>query len=328
MKRDPIAPWFLAAEDLGEFIGIRFGHIATGETEPKWTFLRHAEFDGIGGFVELLRQRGANPGRLPKIKHPGNPSKLPLLKMGPKFLLPHQRVKWLPLEQNGEVSNNSTPPPAVGWHVFDERATLSMRKAVRQTGATLNSFLLMCLTRAIRPSLQIPTSPVPWMIPVNLRGKVIRDRETANYSSYVSVKVRTGETVRDIHRNIYTALDRGDHWANWFAYSLGCFTTHGLRKLLIANELATSQWNLGGFSNLGDWDPEKQIKEPQSLGDWLFCPPVLRFQRIGAGCCTFQNRLSLVIQAHPELTTSSSVPRKWIENWVNEINLALADNQL
>jgi hypothetical protein len=162
------------------------------------------------------------------------------------------------------------------------------------------------------------------MLPVNLRGKVVRERDTANYSSYVSVKVQPRETVRDLHEKIYAALDRREHWANWHAYELGRFSTHGTKKFLIARELATSQWNLGGFSNLGDWDAKKEITQPGCVGDWLFCPPVLRFQRLGAGCITFQNRLSLTIQTHPELTADPAISRRWIQNWIKEINQSVA----
>jgi NRPS condensation-like uncharacterized protein len=321
---DPISPWFIAAEALGEFIGIRFGRIAPGKGEPEWIFFRHADFDGIGGFAEILREKGVPLGQLPQIKHSVAPSLLPLVRIMPKFLLPHQRVKWKPLERDGTTSSHSEPPPAVAWHVFDEATTLRVRQFCRHAGVTVNSFLLKHLTKAIRPHLENQSSKVPWMIPVNLRGPVVRDRDTANYSSYVSVKVQPDETVQDVHRNIYAALERKEHWANWHAYELGRFTTHGMRKFLIAKELATSQWNLGGFSNLGDWDPEKKITRPACLGDWLFCPPVLRFQRIGAGCVTFQNRLSLLIQAHPELTTNSAIPRTWIQNWIKEIVMDLS----
>jgi hypothetical protein len=213
----------------------------------------------------------------------------------------------------------------VAWHVFDEPTTLRTRQACRKSGITLNSFLLDKLTKAIRPHLDDPDSMVPWMIPVNLRGKVVRERDTANYSSYISVKIRPREKVQDIHRNIYAALERGEHWANWYSYKLGRFATHGIKKFLIARELAISQWNLGGFSNLGDWDPEKKITQPECLGAWLFCPPVLRFQRIGAGCLTFQNRLSLLIHVHPELTTDSAIPNAWMQNWIKEIEANLSD---
>ena len=107
-------------------------------------------------------------------------------------------------------------------------------------------------------------------------------------------------------------------------YLLGRFVSSGMRRQIIARELGASQWNLGGFSNLGDWDPDQRITQPGCLGGWLFCPPVLRCQLVGAGCVTFHNRLSLTIQAHPSLTTEPAVPAAWIQNWVKEIEIDLA----
>jgi len=321
---DPIKPWFLTAEELGEYIGIRFGRLAPGKTEPEWVYLRHAEFDGIGGFADILRKRGANLGRLPQIRHPASPSRLSVLKLLPKYLQPRRKVKWASLEQGPATNGVPQPPPAAAWHVFDEAETLRIRHVCRQAGVTVNSFLLKHLTKAIRPFLEDHSSFVPWMIPVNLRGKVFRDRDTANFSSYVSIRVQSYETVHDIHRNIYAALSSKEHWANWYAYELGRFSTNGIRKFLLQKELATSQWNLGGFSNLGDWDAEREVTSPDCQGSWLFAPPVLRFQRVGCGCVTFQNRLSLLVQTHPELTTNPSVPKAWMQNWVKEIEMDLA----
>jgi hypothetical protein len=50
----------------------------------------------------------------------------------------------------------------------------------------------------------------------------------------------------------------------------------------------------------------------------------LRCQPVGAGCVTFQNRLSLTIQAHPKLTTDPAVPGVWVQNWVKEIEMDVA----
>lgn len=323
--KDLISPWFLAAEELGEYIGIRFGHLAPGADEPEWIFLRHAETDGIGGFAEILRKRGAELERLPQLKYPSESSSVDALKLVPKFLKPRDRVKWRRLPGKTAPSNSKEPPQAVGWHVFDEAATLSIRRLCRRLGVTVNSFLVKHLTKAIRPFLEDESSTVPWMIPVNMRGKVNLGRDAENHSSYVGIKVRSYETVHDVHRNIYTALGKGEHWSNWQVYKLSRVTTNGIRKFLIAKELAMSQWNLGGFSNLGDWDAECKIAQPDCLGDWLFCPPVLRCQLVGAGCVTFQNRLTLMIQAHPELTTNSEVTSAWVQNWIREIDIDLGD---
>jgi hypothetical protein len=324
-RTDLIRPWFLSAEELGEYIGIRFGRIAPGATEPEWIFFRHSETDGIGGFAEILRSRGAQLERLPQIKHPSAPSALAAAKLLPKFMKPKQRVKWRRLPGETARSDSKLAPPAVAWHVFDESTTIRVRRLCRRAGVTVNSFLVKHLTKAIRPFLEDESSTVPWMIPVNLRGKVNLGRDADNHSSYVGIKVRSYETVGDVHRNIYAALGNGEHWANWQVYKLSRITSNGIRKFLIARELAMSQWNLGGFSNLGDWDPECKITQPECLGNWFFCPPVLRCQLVGAGCMTFQNRLTLMIQIHPELTVSSEVPAAWIQNWVREIEIDLGD---
>ncbi len=321
---DPISPWFLVCEETGEYIGIRFGRVAPGANEPEWFFVRHTDFDGIGGFAELLRRRGADLPRLPQIKHPARPSWWALVRALPKFLSPRHKVKWGALDGPAMASSNALPPRAVAWHAFDESSTTQIRRACRKNGVTVNSFLLKHLTKAIRPSLQDHASVVPWMVPINLRGKVARERDTANFTSYVGVKVCSYETVYDIHRSIYSALGRGEHWANWYAYDVGRPLTKGMRKFLLKQELAMSQWNLGSFSNLGDWDADKTIGISECEGAWLFAPPVLRCQLLGAGCVTFQNRLSLTIQAHPELTTSSAVTQGWVQNWVKEIEIDLA----
>ena len=321
---DPISPWFVAAEELGEYIGIRFGRVVGRDEEPEWIFLRHTDFDGIGGLAEILRRRGAELPRLAQIKHHSAQSSLSLIRAMPKYLSPRRRIEWGSIAGVRRPSTKSDPPSAVGWHVFDEASTTQIRRVCRKAGVTVNSFLLKHLTKAIRPFLKDQSSAVPWMVPVNLRGGVTRERDVENHSSYVGVTVRSYDTVHDVHRRIYQALGSGEHWANWMSYRSGVLLTAGMRRFLISIERCMSQWNLGSFSNLGDWDSEKRITQAECAGPWLFSPPVLRCQQIGAGCVTFRNRLSLTIQAHPELTTDPEVPKAWIQGWVKEIEMDLA----
>jgi hypothetical protein len=324
LPSDAIAAWFAAAEDLDEYIGIRFGHVLEENVDPQWAFLRHVDFDGIGGFAELLRREGAQVPRLPQIRHPRNASWISLLRALPKYASPRRRVRWALAGGNTIPSSRTHPPQAVAWHLLNESTTTRVRLACRNANVTVNSFLLKHLTKAIRPSIADQSIDVPWMIPVNLRGKVDRGRDTANHTSYVGVRVRSYETVHDIHRNIYAALASGEHWANWYAYQSGNLFTAGMRRRLIIAERCMSQSNLGSFSNLGDWDPEKRIPNPNGRRGWFFCPPVLRCQPIGAGCVTFQNRLSLTIQAHPELTIQQQIPADWLQAWIREIEIDLA----
>ncbi len=306
---DLISSWFLAAEELGEYIGIRFGWMPPGATEPQWTFLRHAEVDGIGGLAEILRSNGAALPRLPQIQHPAPPSLGACLRTWPKYLKPHRRVEWIPLEQGPKLEAGK-PPAAVAWHVFDENTTLQIRRVCRKSSVTVNSFLLRHLTKAIRPFLQDQSSIVPWMIPVNLRGRVSRDPDSSNHSSYVGVRIRSYETVHDVHRNIYASLASGEHWANWYAYQSKRFLTRGMQRALIRSGKCISQWNLGDFSNLGDWDPDKEIQNPRSQGTFLFCPPRAADADAGRRLRHFSIAHGpFCLQAHPELTTNSQSSR-------------------
>lgn len=211
----------------------------------------------------------------------------------------------------------------MAWHAFDESTTSQMREVCSRAGVSVNPFLLKKLTQTILPYLEESSPAVPWMIPVNMRGRVTCDPETANHTSYVSVKVRPNDSVRDVHQSICSALEREEHCTNWFGFELGRYTTHRMRRFLYRNELVTTQWNLGVFSNLGVWDPEKKITQPDCLGAWLATSPVLRCQLIGVVCFTFQNRLSMTLSIHPELTTDPAVATAWMRDWVKAIEIDL-----
>ena len=108
---DPISPWFEICEELDEYIGIRFGKIAPGSTTPEWMFVRHTDFDGIGGFAELLRRRGAVIPKLPQIKHPTEPSWRWLVRFTPKLLKPRRKVAFGKIERGAEQGSSKLSPP-------------------------------------------------------------------------------------------------------------------------------------------------------------------------------------------------------------------------
>jgi hypothetical protein len=324
---DPIRPWFDALEEEGEFIGIRFGRVLPVTGEVEWMFLSHAEFDGIGGLAHLLRQRGAPIADLPKCTHPGTLSWWPFIRFLPKMLAKRRRLEWEKLKQGDAPAVASQPPPAVAFHVFDEEKTAYIRRASRYADVTVNSFLMKYLDRAVRSALVDPASAIPWMVPVNLRGQVTQPVDVSNHSSYVGIRIYAAEGVKEVQNHIYRAIDKGEHIAAWQGFAASKHTSMKTKKQLIRAHRATSQWSVGGFSNLGVWDPENEITARDCLGDWLFAPPVLRFQMIGAGCVTFQGRLTLTLQIHPELTTSPEVASEWLRSWVREIEVSPGERE-
>ncbi len=326
-KYRAIRQWFQAAEVLGDFIGIRFGYLPRSTSEPQWIFYPHTDYDGIGAFADILRRQGAELKQLPQIKYyPAYSAIVAALKHWPRYALPRRQLSWLPLDRDGSTSNPQRPPKAVAWHVFDEETSLQIRLESRKSGVTVNTLLLKSLTEALRPYFEPTQGGMPWMLPVNMRGGVNQFRDTDNHTSYVAIRVLPGEPALNIHHRILKALSRGEHWGNWHACRLGRCITGRARIYLVSRGLCLSQWSVGAFSNLGEWDPDKRISATGAIGDWLFCPPALRTQMVGAGCITYQGRLSLTIQAHPELTTSISVVRRWIQKWVSEISEAISSS--
>jgi hypothetical protein len=323
-KYGAIRKWFVAAESVGEFIGIRFGHLAPGASQPDWQFYPHKDYDGIGAFAEILRKRGAELCQLPQIKYyPAFSAVVSALKHWPRYFAPKKPLLWKPLERDGSSSDPLRPPEALAWHAFDENITQRMRLESRKNGFTVNTFLLKSLTEGLRPFLQDHHANVPWMVPVNMRGGVCQYRDSDNHSSYVALSLHPGEPAIEVHRRILMALSRGEHWGNWHGFKLGHWMTDRMRAYLASTGACLSQWSIGAFSNLGEWDPDGRITSRNAAGHWFFCPPTLRTQMIAAGSLTFQGRLTLTIQAHPDLTTSVAIAQEWMSNWVVEIHKSL-----
>lgn len=315
---DPIRPWYEANERVGDYSMIRFGHLRPGETELRWISIPHSEFDGIGGFAHLLRERGVPMDILPENSHPSEPSWWPFIRSIPKIIGPRRRLTWKALEQGPPVPPGKLPDPVSSWHLFSEDETRRLREAARAASVTLNTFLMKHLDTVLRRDIVEPDAVVPWMVPVNLRGKVTRASDTQNHSSYVSVQVSPDGNLRDLHAEIQRKLARGEHWANWKAYSATRFVPASAKEALIKADRAMAEWNFGLFTNLGSWDPEKRITHEDFAGSWLVAATVLRCQTVGAGLMTFQGKLGVTLQVHPDITTAQEVPDRWLKAWMQQ----------
>jgi len=321
---DPARPWFLAYEELGDHIGIRFGRIAPGGLEPEWFYRSHADFDGIGGLTDILRGRGAEVTNLPKAKYDVKQSLKSLVNSLGIYVRPKKLISWARRFPSARPATPSSPPEAVAWRVFDRETTAAIRQTCHDAGYTVNSFLLKHLSDAIFPHLSPEEPNMPWMVPVNLRGKVARERDTANHVSFVRVLVDRTETPEALHAKIYKCLTDGDHWANLNSYKGTRFLSIPARKKIITEHKATSQWLIGAFSNLGEWDAEGSYQGEGIDGDWLFSPPAICFFPIGAGCVTWRGRMALTLQMHSEISNDPADAESWVRDWVANIEADLA----
>lgn len=308
--------WFRASEAMGDFMGIRYGRLTGGVGDAaknvEWHFVSHCECDGIGGFARLLRERGAVIPELPVTTSPCRRV------MGPLWRLVRgsgvkggcaRRADWRPSAAEGARSG---PSAAVAWHVFTEAETAAIRARCREPGVTVNSFLLKHLDEAVRPEVRRPDLRVTWMVPVNLRGDVRHADDTANHVSCVEVKIAPDDRAMEIQQQIRRSLERGEHRANQILLGIGRFLGHAAKVKFLTMDRARPAGTIGAFSNLGVWDAEKKIATEDV---WVFCPPVVKGQLLGAGCVTFQNRLGLAIQGHGSLSGTPGIAGLWMGRW-------------
>lgn len=298
-------------------MGIRYGRVPEGRGEVEWHFVSHIECDGIGGFVRLLRERGVETGKLPETKHRCRLVLVPLLRLWRECRRQGEcavRGDWLVPDQGAAGISE-----AVAWHLFTEEETREMVARCRERGVTVNSFLLKHLDQAVRPQVIRPEATLPWIVPVNLRRNIRQADDTANHVSGFEVRIASDDTVDAIQSQILRRLKRGEHRANQVLIMLGGFMSHAQKVKFLRNDRIQESGNIGSFSNLGVWNGGRN-KAP---GDgWLFCPPVVTGQLLGAGCVTFQGRLGLTVQGSPSLSSTPEVAKEWMERWLDGIREA------
>jgi len=292
-------------------MGIRYGRVPQGSREVEWHIVSHIDCDGIGGFARLLRARGVEMEKLPETKYPCRGVIAPLWNLWRDSRKEKKRAvqaDWL------EVGGGTSIHEALYCHLFTVEETLEIVNRCRESGVSVNSFLLKHLDHAIRPGIANPKARTRWLVPVNLRGDIQYDDDTANHVSCVEVSIAPDDSIEMIHADILHRLKRGEHRAKHLFFMVGGILNHEGKIDLLRKERAKLEGNIGSFSNLGIWN----VSEASGDG-WVFCPPVVSGQLLGAGCVTFQGRLGIAIQGH---SSEPSVVAGWIARWLEFIRSA------
>ncbi len=323
---DGLGAWLSSIEDSGEFIGIRFGRIKSTQNEPEWFFLPHSHFDGIGGFAHLLRNRGyPHLLQLPQIKFKKRPSSCDLIQHSLHYCISQfKRTATARLKKETPIhpqkSLSSLPAQSVAWKTYNRATTQSLLSKARANGVTLNSWLLTALDRGIRHSLDHPHGPVSWLIPVNMRGGIQLPMDTDNHASLVDIIISPFEPAAGIHRQIHHKLHDSKHWLFWHFIQKTAALGERTRQAILrkAQSHSKREW-LGSFSNLGAWNLLPIDGGAQTNEDWLFCPPVAKNLPLGAGCVSFNGKLSLTLQIHPDYASNPKTAESLLNHWMNEL---------
>jgi hypothetical protein len=297
MKIDWVAEMFAALRDCGENISIVFGEeraLAAGG-KPRWFELPHDRYDGVSGLAHLLADGGTDPGRLPEWRG----DRFTLFSGLRGFFavlhaLPVRRQQWKSAFHWTRQVACRPVEQRVAWRLFTQEETARIIDAARAARVTVNSYLLFHLDRVVSAELVAPGAGRRWMVPVNLRGAVLRPSVQAPHMSFFGVDLEGDVSPRAVQLRVDRLKQRRYHWGMWILLHLGrLLGKEGMRKDIRKRE-RQKHGVTGMFSNLGSWNVD-------GAGGWLFCPAITRVYPVGAGCVTVNGRMALAMQLHDAL---------------------------
>ncbi|HJU29992.1 MAG TPA: hypothetical protein VJ740_00995 [Hyphomicrobiaceae bacterium] len=309
--RDWSGLWFkLVEETWGEYVGMRGGLLQADGT-TKWTFLSHAHYDGLGGFVHLLRGASRDRAIAVPIRRSTRPSWLArtgaFLRLVAQPTVP--AAAWKKMDATVGPRRDAAGT-AIATRLFDAAMTQGLARKAKSLGVPLNSLLLAALARASHGELD--GGPARWMMPVNMRGPISLPNDTANQTGYLQIEVAANASPAMVQEGVKAALRRREHWSTWAFLNLGRIVGYaGMRAIyrLQMSRFAGRPF-VGSFTNLGTW---------QGHGVWFVAPPVARTCPVGAGAIICDGQLSLTIEAHPAMAGGAAWSRGLMDRWVAEL---------
>lgn len=303
--------WFqIVEESTDEFVGMRGGRLNT-DGSLVWNFVPHTAYDGLGGFVELLRRLGASsdvPTR--RTAKPGWTKRTAAF-MQLVLQPPRTAASWK--AQRSDWKRNARPAPgiAMATHLFSVERTTQLVAFSRSIRVPLNCLLLSALSRAAQ--CELSDGPAIWMMPVNMRGPVALARETSNQTGYLQIELGPETTPIDVHRRVKDRLRRREHWSSWDFLNLGRIVGYSGMRRIYALQMSRfeNRMFVGSFSNLGVW---------RDIGQWFVCPPVTMSSPVGAGAIVCDGQLSLTLEAHPSMKGGAAWTQDLVARWIEQLD--------
>lgn len=237
------------------------------------------------------------------------PSALVRLQALQEYFANRSACPWIWPDPSSAPSDGGLSPN-FAWTVFEPDETEALCTSAKSRGVTVNSWLLWHLTRLVEERRRVRAPGIGWVIPVNLRGAVALERSTANHSAMLRLNLPRQAGVRTVHNIVKNALHNRLHWGSWdVAQAGGRLSDFAIQAAYEMEWLVSGHW-AGVFSNLG----ELHGGGPSGVS-WLVAPPVHRRLPFGAGCLTWNGRLSLVVQLEPRIPPEIEPAQVWIDEW-------------
>jgi hypothetical protein len=311
MKLEAAALSFLALEELGEVMVMRYGRMKRPDDPPLWDYVPHVQFDGIGGFADILRryeQHRADPIHARE----ASPPSLRTVLRGVRGVLDRARrsasrpgVPWERYERDVLPGI----PTAVGWAVLDEEET---KRVQARLSTSTNSRLLWALDKAIAPLVAGAHPPRLWLVPVNMRHAAGWTKDLINAVTPLPVEFEVGASPDQVHAAIKQRFEEGAHWATLYLHAAESrLAPARMQRSAVAYHRRPRHAWLGTFSNLGDWSV------PGRPANWIFIgvPPVTLVHPISSAALTWGGRMTLTLQTHRAISEDPALATEMASTW-------------
>jgi hypothetical protein len=315
-RRDLAGEWFAALEELGESFLFRLGRFRAGMAEPEWFFLPHQDYDGIGGLAHVLRSEGSDIDVPRMTEKPPSWWGLLLAFLRLFFRRKARPMRWRGIDDGWKSTRpEDAAPTALAWTLFSKQDTLRLRDVARARGVSLNAWMLWALKEAVLPHLVPGSGDIEWVVPVNMRGVVQADRDTANQATAIEVTFAADADPHQVHASIRRELARGLHWlaARLMGMMARWLDPKAVRRAAQREAQVPKQ---GSFSNMGLLGPSRSADGTEDRDEWWMAfNPVLKARPVGVACLTWRGRLAVTLQLHPALSRDLAEARAWLNAW-------------
>lgn len=292
--------WFTVLEEFGENHTMNFGELSPEDNHVSWTKLSHCEFDGIGGILEILNQKGFSSEvfdyQVSPIRSPNFFEKIKaLIAYNPESKLRHTYFKNYDRTISGE--------PSRIYHYFTEQEVEVLREKAKLQKTNISLYFLSSLDSVLNEEFLTPNQERWWMLPYNMR-QASQKYHKENLSSYISVQISNETSAREINIQILKKIKSFTHWAAWFWMKF----LAKLGKKAVINALNHYDKNNHGWMGIYTY-LNYSLKKDATIKDHLFfgVAPVTKAHPISCNLINSDERYIFCLNLHPGLKIDSDL---------------------
>jgi hypothetical protein len=316
-KRDIIAEFYDALEEMGEYCDFFVGRYRAEMAGPEWTRFRHQEYDGASAVAELIRTKFNVDIDIETSPNP--PSTWTLIVAFLHLVIDAFRrrrpMRWRRADPAWRPTpGTASPPTAVAWSLFTRQEAEEIFRNARSHRVTLQAWLLWSLKEAVASEFVPGTGTLFWYLPVNMHG-AFPSAKGGNSNFALEVRFPIEATPVDVQKAIRREFRLRRHWViAKAAYSLSWMVMRWMLRPLV--RLACRQPpSQGSFSISGSTPSESHERRDDGDEWWIGLKPVVKTSPFGCSCVQWGGLLSLSMQIHPSLANDPEVARDWIGAW-------------